>query len=324
MTNTKFRKKALLSSVAMLLVALVALGSATFAWFANNPTATATGLVMKTVADSGLVVQSESEYAAHNLKSSGSGANLENYTHATKLNQVLVGDAPVGEAADTRTIQDGSTFTLDPISLNYEATDADIGSAYYQTSGASDTDGSAHEDYTQPISTFKTVSAEGGCTMIYAEKIYTRTTDISAGAANAVLKTAKVDITYNDDANTGYGNDLCKAVKVALLDTDGKIIGIWGVGDSMTYVKGTDYDAEGSTGTVNKYVASSSVTKFYANGVSTPVLSSTDFNLTVTPGDTNSYVTVVVYLDGAHPACQSQYVFAAKDLITSVVVTLNV
>ena len=30
MTNTKFRKRALLSSVAMLLVALVALGSATF------------------------------------------------------------------------------------------------------------------------------------------------------------------------------------------------------------------------------------------------------------------------------------------------------
>ncbi len=37
MTNTKFRRRALVSSIAMLLVALVALGSATFAWFAENP-----------------------------------------------------------------------------------------------------------------------------------------------------------------------------------------------------------------------------------------------------------------------------------------------
>lgn len=62
MTNTKFRKRALLSSVAMLLVALVALGSATFAWFVDDPTAkasgisgtaqTATGLLIKTSTDS--------------------------------------------------------------------------------------------------------------------------------------------------------------------------------------------------------------------------------------------------------------------------------
>ena len=44
MKNTKFRKRALLSSVAMLLVALVALGSATFAWFVDDPNADATGI----------------------------------------------------------------------------------------------------------------------------------------------------------------------------------------------------------------------------------------------------------------------------------------
>lgn len=48
MTNTKFRRRALLSSVAMLLVALVALGSATFAWFTSSTTATASGINVST------------------------------------------------------------------------------------------------------------------------------------------------------------------------------------------------------------------------------------------------------------------------------------
>lgn len=56
MKNTTFRKKALLSSVAMLLVALVALGSATFAWFSANPTVTATGLSVKSSAADGLKI----------------------------------------------------------------------------------------------------------------------------------------------------------------------------------------------------------------------------------------------------------------------------
>ena len=61
MTNTKFRKRALLSSVAMLLVALVALGSATFAWFTANPNATASGISMKTTAAAGLVIRTETD-----------------------------------------------------------------------------------------------------------------------------------------------------------------------------------------------------------------------------------------------------------------------
>lgn len=56
MTNTKFRKRALLSSVAMLLVALVALGSATFAWFTSSTQATANGISVRTIKSSELVI----------------------------------------------------------------------------------------------------------------------------------------------------------------------------------------------------------------------------------------------------------------------------
>ena len=41
----KSRKRLLISSIAMLLVAMLALGTATFAWFTQNTTATASGIV---------------------------------------------------------------------------------------------------------------------------------------------------------------------------------------------------------------------------------------------------------------------------------------
>lgn len=56
MTNTKFRKRALLSSVAMLLVALVALGSATFAWFEATNHADAQTIGANTAKSSNIVV----------------------------------------------------------------------------------------------------------------------------------------------------------------------------------------------------------------------------------------------------------------------------
>lgn len=57
MKNTSMKKKALLSSVAMLLVALVALGSATFAWFTQNATANASGVTVKTTKSSSLQIR---------------------------------------------------------------------------------------------------------------------------------------------------------------------------------------------------------------------------------------------------------------------------
>lgn len=55
MKNT--RKKMLLSSVAMLLVALVALGSATFAWYFTNQKVTASTTKLKASAADGLVIR---------------------------------------------------------------------------------------------------------------------------------------------------------------------------------------------------------------------------------------------------------------------------
>ncbi len=88
MTNTKFRKRALLSSVAMLLVALVALGSATFAWFTANPDAEAHGISMKTTASAGLVIRTDTDTT---------------WSHSATLNK------------------NGTTFNLDPASMTQTA-----------------------------------------------------------------------------------------------------------------------------------------------------------------------------------------------------------
>lgn len=50
------RKRLLVSSVAMLLVAMIALGTATFAWFTNNRTVTADGMKVKAVAAKGFEI----------------------------------------------------------------------------------------------------------------------------------------------------------------------------------------------------------------------------------------------------------------------------
>ncbi len=61
--KAKSRKRLLISSVAMLLVAMLALGTATFAWFSQNSKATASGIVAKTQRGSNIVVsENNSDY----------------------------------------------------------------------------------------------------------------------------------------------------------------------------------------------------------------------------------------------------------------------
>lgn len=60
-TQKSFRKKALLSSLSMLMVATIAVGSATFAWFTSDPTAKANGVNIKSTASEGLLINAAEE-----------------------------------------------------------------------------------------------------------------------------------------------------------------------------------------------------------------------------------------------------------------------
>ena len=59
--KAKSRRRLLISSIAMLLVAMLALGTATFAWFTANPNAEAHGISMKTTAAAGLVIRTKTD-----------------------------------------------------------------------------------------------------------------------------------------------------------------------------------------------------------------------------------------------------------------------
>ena len=59
--KTKARRRLLISSLCMLLVAIVALGTATFAWFTQNTTATADGIYAKTEKASSLLISDQNK-----------------------------------------------------------------------------------------------------------------------------------------------------------------------------------------------------------------------------------------------------------------------
>lgn len=66
--KTNSRKRLLVSSVAMLLVAMLALGTATYAWFTIDSTTTASGINVQTTKKSTLVVSSVDSGWTDNLK----------------------------------------------------------------------------------------------------------------------------------------------------------------------------------------------------------------------------------------------------------------
>ena len=65
--KTTSRKRLLISSVAMLLVAMLALGTATFAWFTTDTTTQATGISVQTSKKSLLLVSSRTSPWTDNL-----------------------------------------------------------------------------------------------------------------------------------------------------------------------------------------------------------------------------------------------------------------
>jgi len=70
MKHSTFRKSSLISSIALLLVAIVALGGATFAWFSTNNSATAGTLEMTATSASGLYI-AETDYTVATAPESG-------------------------------------------------------------------------------------------------------------------------------------------------------------------------------------------------------------------------------------------------------------
>jgi hypothetical protein len=187
MTNTKFRKRALLSSVAMLLVALVALGSATFAWFVNSPDANTTGFSMKTTTDSSLLLGADFDLELATTVTGRVGFARQ----VTLNNKYNTGDTE----ASSR------TETLQPASMDaagsLHAVQAQYTDNYGVAEGTAITNGAA-----------------------YMEKVYFMQDEAgsSSTAKNVYLKS----VTWTKP--TIAAHDMSPAATVAILGMDGSLI----------------------------------------------------------------------------------------------------
>ena len=162
------RRRVLISSIAMLLVALVALSTATFAWFTSDPTAQASGLKVKATAATGLVIKSATENA---------------WTHNAKLNY------------------NGDDYAADPLSINPNATiDQDTKTLVgYKTVAAAD--GAATADTTKDVTTstawyVEKINAKITGTDKTAAAV--KITDIGLGNGSWADKGLRMAVTYTD------------------------------------------------------------------------------------------------------------------------------
>ena len=198
MKNTTFRKKALLSSVAMLLVALVALGSATFAWFTANPNVEATGLQMTTKAAAGLVAITKSEADAMNT--TYDKADEKYWDHDV----VLRAEGTKDDKGNWTFATNDEDFNLQPVS--------GIGAAKFTTTAGAD------DYYAKGASEAVTNAAT---TAYYTDVIYFKSTD---GSAISDINLTSVDITAGDTAK-----DIVNAVRVEVLKSTGELVGTYGI-----------------------------------------------------------------------------------------------
>lgn len=296
MKNTKFRKRALLSSVAMLLVALVALGSATFAWFVANPTVTASGLSLSTQAAAGLSVASKTVKDIYTDANDTLGA----FKSTTVLN--ATGTTSSYATGDDVELQPAAPYlTLSSGALTFGKIAA--GSSAAKTASTS----ASFED-----------------TAVYSENIYLKTSTTNSGD-RVTVQACGVNIT------TTGSNAARAGVKVALVLHQGAVaesssgagdavtasdslIGIWKVGETGTgAVTGDDSKVwNGEKGLASACLVDATSGTYKTNGASQAI------SLVATTSTDANYITAYVYLDGENTGVFSDNVPALATLVSSI------
>ena len=185
MTNTKFRRRALLSSVAMLLVAMLALGSATFAWYAANTTADASGLTFTTTGEAGLVIATQSEHDADS-------------TWHWKRTGATFGNLNTTAGADV----------LKPASLN------PVDGSFYKTASSN-----ATTDAAAAGAAVSTISAP----YVY-DKVYFKLEDTGSAPAAGTTDVFVSGITISGQTTDNKAKDMVNAIRVAFYTLDGSTL----------------------------------------------------------------------------------------------------
>ena len=280
MTNTKFRRRALVSSVAMLLVALVALGSATFAWFAEKPDAYAQGLSIKTTASDGLEIATETN------PTFGSSAylNYDSTTHVSKTAAFNLTPATQAQNVKTEGVVTGKN-----------------GNKFFTTKA---TGAGAFGSGTNTFADAST--GNSGTKDVYSEMIYFKLSSTSAEGSTRSVKLTGITMTA-PDANDS--SNLFKALRVALVASDNEIIGTYyatGAGMNGAVTADAKNKAIGDTGCAATFEPAA--VQAAASGLDRTVVTG------VTPtNDTSTnakFITAYIWLDGQDDACFTSNVSA--------------
>ena len=260
MTNTKFRKRALLSSVAMLIVAMLALGSATFAWYQAQPTAEATGMTFKTSAASGLQIVSASVVTG-SADPTDSDVWVPNASSVTATTAQLTG-ANAPKFGDSTTFNKTSD-ALQPASFNHT-------SKSYYTGDAAEAG----------VATYSSgAKAASGTTYVLQEAVYFRMAPTGTTNSGTV---ALDSVSFTDNKTA-----MADAVRVVVTTLDGAtVIGEFKPGST------TDNAADQLDGSG---IAATKKTVYGADAAYD--LTATTVTATRTGSDTVGFL-VSVYLDG--------------------------
>lgn len=302
-TKKSFKKKALLSSLSMLMVATVAVGSATFAWFTQSPTASANGLKMKATASNGLKILTQTHKAAD------SGAE---FASSDFLNYVA--NAGAGSAGTNP-----NSFLLNPASYDITNDGAPVGP--FKTTADKDNESTAKG--TAPVS--NAIAGYAAGSDVYKEEIYCKLVGASSDTATTRLSLTGLDVTMNNANDSALKNSIRVMLTYTEKNGTEKIIGAYAptqVTEGATIKNTADsYSELGSTGK-GKYTFNSftSATKVATYNNSSKVWEGGIGELD-TSGEAK--VTVYVYLDGEDTNCFSKNI-KASDLLTNVTVNLSI
>lgn len=118
----KSRKKMLISSIAMLLVAMIALGSATFAWFSMNRNVTSDNMNIKSSAAKGLLITNDR------------GANWSNTANFTAYTSKVFTPVSVNYTNNNAYTTFGTPYYVEDNTTDGKAEGRDIGGTWASTS----------------------------------------------------------------------------------------------------------------------------------------------------------------------------------------------
>lgn len=200
---TKSRKRMLLSSIAMLLVALVALGSATFAWYVSNTTVTASTTTWNATAADGLVIR-------HGISGEWKSTLIDLHT-ATDLTPASItygamGSTLYGATGDGTSFDDGTLKgALTAATVPQDSTGAPATSNEYFLV---DTFYVASSTGSNKTATFKVIGAQVDGTYLNVAIYVNGTLDKVLTSDSAASSTSKVGGTASEPATASGTQEL--------------------------------------------------------------------------------------------------------------------